>query len=185
MVVYSLVYLVLKVIDFSEQGQRLQTYRESAQFREAHEQFQSLYYELNYQSISLAVMVVAATVYIKVSLVQTKIFNSTTFKKFMWLCFIAIVLYILLLFYFVYQMFNLTGLNIISIIEGIKAISYLTSDSSSRNVCEYLFSFLLFVGLYALLVLSNLIEDEIVRLDMLRAKSNNENSKFISQMEMF
>ena len=184
MVVYSLVYLLMKAIDYSQQGARLQTYRESTQFKIEHEKFPTLYYEVNFLSLLMAVLVVAATVYLKYAVASSKVFSPTLYKKFMFICCTVLLLYTGLLVYFVYHVFNFSEMNLITLLGGLKAISHLASDSTFRNVMETVCSVLMFAGLVAMMLLSSLVEDEVRRLDELRAKSNVDNAYAISQMQI-
>lgn len=185
MVLYSLVYLAMKIIDLSQLSERLKQHRDSQLFVESHDKFMILYHQVNYVSLLFSLLVVMASIYIKWSLGQTQIFNSTQYKRFILSCFLIVMLYLGLFVYFILCFFNHTKLDLIGLLDGISAISKLQSDSPTRTLAETISGILMIAGLYALILLSNEIEDEIRRLDMLRAKSNAENSLYISQMEMF
>lgn len=180
MVVYSLVYLLMKAIDYSQQGTRLQTYRESSQFKIEHDKFPTLYYEVNFLSLLMAVLVVAATVYLKFAVASSKVFSPMIYKKFMLICCSVLVLYTGLLMYFVYHLFNFSEMNLLTLLGGLKAISYLASDSTFRNVTETVCSMLMFAGLVAMMLLSSLVEEEVRRLDELRNQSNLDHAYAIS-----
>jgi hypothetical protein len=126
--------------------------------------------------MAISIIAFLSTIYIKFTLSKNMIFNGHTFRVFVIAIFVTCLLYVGLAVYFIVVFFNHTGFNILKFLEGARAISALISDSTTRNVIETLFTFLLFIGLYGILVCSNLIEDEIKRLDMLRAKRNNQNS---------
>ena len=132
----------------------------------------------------MAVFVVLATIYIRWSLIKFKVFSGLTYRRFIWLCFGVVLSYIFLFAYFMWKFFGHVSWDLGNLLDGISTIASLTTDSHARLIFEWIVSVGLFIGLYFLLWISNVIEDEIVRLDMLRAKSNAQNSDMVDQMEM-
>jgi hypothetical protein len=102
------------------------------------------------------------------------------YKRFIAITFGIVLLYLCLFLFFVIRFLDLSKLYLPHLIDGISAISKLMSDSPTRILVEILLSFFLFFGIYGLIWLSNEIEDEIRRLDMLRSQKNLENSQFVS-----
>ena len=185
MVFYSLFYLGLKINDFTDLKERLiksdDLWQEqnNNELKQSYSKFSTLFYEVNCISMGMAVFVVLATIYIRYSLVKSKVFSGLTYRKFIWLCFFVVISYIILFAYFMYSFFGHVAWDIKKLLDGINSIGYLTTDSHTRLLFEWIISIGLFVGLYFLLWISNEIEAEIVRLDMLRAKSNTENSDMV------
>ena len=184
MVVYSMIYVAMKLMDISDISSRLSTYQSSKLYREEHDRFQTLYFQVNYVSLLFSVLTFVITVYIKWTLRKTMIFNSLMYQRFIWFTFSIVLLYVGLFVFFLIRFLDLAHLYLPQLIDGLTAITKLMSNSPSRILFEMVLGFFLFFGIYGLIWLSNEIEDEIKRLEMLRGQSNLENSQFVSQMEM-
>ena len=60
-----------------------------------HEKFMKLYIEINVLNLITAFIVLAAAIYVKVTMRTNKIFNETTYKRFIAASFVALMIFLL------------------------------------------------------------------------------------------
>ena len=95
------------------------------------------------------------------------------YKKFIYACFIVILIFLTILVYFITAIGRVAKTNLKLWIEGFVALSIMSSDSKVRNGLEIMCTALLFIGLYVMIVLSNMIEEEIRKLECFRSDSKD------------
>ena len=120
----------------------------------------------------MSILSVFATIYIKMTLKKNKIFNKTVYQKFIFVCFISVMVALLLFILVILSFIQLAKVDIIKWYTAIESISRMSSGSTLRNVFETICTLTLVIGLYVLITISNIIEDEIRHLEAYKKKLN-------------
>ena len=175
MVLYSLIFLILKAMDFLGLQNRLSKFEESAWFDFMQEgaRYRNVYYEVNCLSLAVAVFSHLSTVYIKFTLVKNKILTKEMYQRFIMASFTIVMGFIFIFIYFVISYLKLTKLQMNLLIEVLHAITLMSSDSSARVMSEIVLSLFMIIGFYILIVLSNSIEEDISKMDEIKSKGSD------------
>uniref|UniRef100_A0A7S3IFG0 Uncharacterized protein n=1 Tax=Strombidium inclinatum TaxID=197538 RepID=A0A7S3IFG0_9SPIT len=96
---------------------------------------------------------------------------------------LVIFIFLTLCLYFLFHFIRLSGGKLKNWIKGIRAVSKMSSDSAFRNCLEVVLFALMFIGLYVLITVSNLIETEIRTLDILRGKNTKRNTELVASQQ--
>jgi hypothetical protein len=139
------------------------------------QKYRDIYFEVNALSLIVAVSAFVSAIYIQVTLRTNKIFNKTIYLKFMMASFVINMLFLLILVYFILSYIKLTKMDLKLWIEVFHALSLMSSDNTGRMVFEIVLTFWMILGFYALIILSNMIEEDIIKLEEIKNKGSNFN----------
>ena len=104
------------------------------------------------------------------------------YTKFIYACFGVVAIFLGLILYFIISIARIARLDLKKWIEAFMALSLMSSDSRWRNATEILCTSLLLIGLYIMIILSNLIEQEIKELESIRS-TERKNDMTLTQIE--
>lgn len=139
------------------------------------QKYRDIYFKVNALSLIVAVSAFVSAIYIQVTLRTNKIFNKTIYLKFMMASFVINMLFLLILVYFILSYIKLTKMDLKLWIEVFHALSLMSSDNTGRMVFEIVLTFWMILGFYALIILSNMIEEDIIKLEEIKNKGSNSN----------
>ena len=127
-----------------------------------------LYYQLNFLSIFMSLWSVITSIYIKISLKKSLIFNMTLYKKFIILCCTVFLIFTAIMFHFVVFFIQNAQFNLAKWVQCLTIMTKMTSDNIIINFFECLFTVILFIGMYTLIYLSDQVESEINSMEKLK-----------------
>ena len=127
-----------------------------------------LYYQLNFLSIFMSLWSVITSIYIKISLKKSLIFNMTMYKKFIILCCTVFLIFTVIMFHFVIFFIQNAQFNLAKWVQCLTIMTKMTSDNIIINFFECLFTVILFIGTYTLIYLSDQVESEINSMEKLK-----------------
>jgi hypothetical protein len=127
-----------------------------------------LYYQLNFLSIFMSLWSVITSIYIKISLKKSLIFNMTMYKKFIILCCTVFLIFTVIMFHFVIFFIQNAQFNLAKWVQCLSIMTKMTSDNIIINFFECLFTVILFIGTYTLIYLSDQVESEINSMEKLK-----------------
>ena len=163
MVWLSLLFFMLKLADFQGINERLVKFENTsvaAYIRDKH-LHKEIYYTMNGLTLALSAFAFISTLYIKLTLQKHKIFNKDMYRKFMIAGGAILVVNFLLGIYFVSAVASVAKLSLRKWIEAVMALSLMCSDGRMKNAIEILCTAFWVIGIYAMIILSNMIEEEI------------------------
>ena len=128
MLVWSVIFLLLKLDDFSDLATRLQKFETKTLYHDSqdpskHKKYVSLYYEVNCLSLAGAVFSVVTSAYINLRLRENKIFAPALYKKFITACMIVVCLFLIAFAHLTITHLRMAKLDIGKHIFGFRALA--------------------------------------------------------------